>query len=113
MTPTKQEYVDAMRIVYAYESRPRPATPNEYAITLARKLGVTIEQIRSTNRARPLVDRRKVFYYAMRDKFNLMTLQAIGTVMHRDHSTLLYYGNEYDTFIQYEGSLDLLKMAQA
>jgi len=113
MKPTPTQYIEALRIVKAYESKDEPLSPYEYANKLCSKMGTTMEEIRSKNRSRPLVDRRRVLYYMMREQFKVMTVTSIARLMSRDHATLLFYGRDYDTAIQYEEVAQLIKMAQA
>ncbi len=63
-----------------------------WAKKIAKTSGVTIEQVKSDSRERPLPDVRKVISYLLREK---CTLSEIGRAINRDHASVLTAKKKY------------------
>ena len=61
----------------------------EIMLEVAEKYGVTVYQLTSSSRTKHVVKPRWEVMRRLRDELDL-TLDAIGRVVHRDHSTVLY-----------------------
>ena len=61
----------------------------EIMLEVAEEYGVTVYQITSPSRSRYVVRSRWEVMRRLRDELDL-TLDAIGRVVHRDHSTVIY-----------------------
>lgn len=66
-------------------------------VKMCKALEVSTNDIRSGNRKQDLCDARKIICYMLRHQG--LTLEGIGKILKRDHSTIGYNIKEYDIMI--------------
>lgn len=62
------------------------------------ELGITEDEIVANNRKRKMVDIRFMISNYLREK--KLTLEEIGKILHRDHSTIIYNINSHNNLIK-------------
>lgn len=54
------------------------------------EFGITVAQIKSNSRSRPIVEARHIFYYMLKNSRYEMGLTELGSVFNRAHSSVLH-----------------------
>lgn len=65
-------------------------TPNALLIAVALAFDLTVATLQSTNRTRYVSHARQCAAWVLRQRFPDITLQAIGELLGKDHTTIIY-----------------------
>jgi chromosomal replication initiation ATPase DnaA len=74
-------------------------TVNSIVKIVCQSYEVTLEQLQQANRSAKLVEARKAMSYVLR-YFKMLTLQEIGKVLKKDHTSIIYLISSYEAAIQ-------------
>lgn len=69
---------------------------NQISSAIFKVTGVTFEDIKSPIRKREIVNSRYIFVALMLKKGTLMSLKKLGSLINRDHSTMIYSRDTYE-----------------
>jgi chromosomal replication initiator protein len=64
--------------------------PEALLAAVAALFGVPVEQLRSSNRTRYVSQARQAAAWVLRSAYPALSLQDIGTMLHRDHTTIIF-----------------------
>lgn len=107
---TKKQYLEACKIVEEYKAQQRkyPTNYRKGFRQMLNSLNVSEANIRSRCRIRELVDARKVIAFKMQQTYPGLTLHKLGSLLNRDHSTIVFYQNTIEDQLEYQPEIQHL-----
>lgn len=76
--------------------------PEVIAYIVGEYFGVTLKDLRSPDRHRPLPDARYIVFFLIWENYPKMKLGQIGEVLNRDHSTVIYAIRKVQDYLSYD-----------
>lgn len=76
-------------------------TPDQILTAIAQANNVTVEDIIGRSRERRVADARKMAMFTL-VTYSRMTLHAVGAVLNKDHSTVLYARETHPDILAYD-----------
>ncbi|MHA2009958.1 MAG: helix-turn-helix domain-containing protein [Promethearchaeota archaeon] len=84
-----------------------PKTADELSEQVCNKFGVSIDEVRSTNRQRKFTDARAIIAFILHKKMGMTTTET-GLFINRDHSTVTYFYKKIEGWISIDKEYERL-----